>query len=119
MNDHDALKAFGRQIQKLINRQNLTRAESYAMFRQLLDNEQPDLQQGAFLAALAAKGETPQEIAGAWQAIFELDTIQTQADLGTPLVENSGTGMDALKTFNVSSAAAVVAAAWRAMGRGP
>ncbi len=111
MNNNDALQAFGRQIQKLINRQDLTRAESYAMFRQLLDDEQPDLQQGAFLAALAAKGETPEEIAGAWQAIFELDTIQTQADLGTPLVENSGTGMDALKTFNVSSAAAVVAAA--------
>ncbi len=111
MNNNDALQAFGRQIQKLINRQDLTRAESYAMFRQLLDDEQPDLQQGAFLAALAAKGETPQEIAGAWQAIFELDTIQTQTDLGTPLVENSGTGMDPLKTFNVSSAAAVVAAA--------
>lgn len=110
-NNNEALQAFGRQIQKLINRQDLSRAESYTMFRQLLDNEQPDLQQGAFLAALAAKGETPQEIAGAWQAIYELDTIQTQADLGTPLVENSGTGMDALKTFNVSSAAAVVAAA--------
>ena len=110
-NSSDKLQTFGRQIQRLINRQNLTRAESYAMFRQLLDDEQPDLQQGAFLAALAAKGETPEEIAGAWQAIFELDTMQTQADLGAPLVENSGTGMDALKTFNVSSAAAVVAAA--------
>ncbi len=111
MNSGDAIQTFGWQIQKLINRQDLTRAESYAMFRQVLDNEQPDLQQGAFLAALAAKGETPEEIAGAWQAIFELDTVQAEDDLGTPLVENSGTGMDRLKTFNVSSAAAVVAAA--------
>jgi anthranilate phosphoribosyltransferase len=111
MKANEAIQAFGWQIQKLINGEDLTRAESYAMFRQVLDNEQPDLQQGAFLATLAAKGETPEEIAGAWQAIFERDTVQTEDDLGTPLVENSGTGMDALKTFNVSSAAAVVAAA--------
>jgi len=108
---NDALKAFGSLIQKLIDRQDLTRDESYDMFSQLLCNLQPDLQQGAFLAALSAKGETPQEIAGAWQAIVELDTTTVTGDLGVPLVENSGTGMDRLKTFNVSSAAAVVAAA--------
>jgi anthranilate phosphoribosyltransferase len=111
MNNSDAIQAFGWQIQNLINGKDLTRAESYAMFRQILGDAQPDLQQGAFLAALAAKGETPEEIAGAWQAIFELDTNKAEDDLGAPLVENSGTGMDALKTFNVSSAAAVVAAA--------
>ena len=111
MSVDDPIQAFGGQIQKLINGQDLTRAESYAMFRQVLDDAQPDLQQGAFLAALAAKGETPEEIAGAWQAIFELDTVRAQDNLGAPLVENSGTGMDSLKTFNVSSAAAVVAAA--------
>jgi anthranilate phosphoribosyltransferase len=111
MNSGDAIQAFGRQIQRLINREDLSRAESYALFGQILDDAQPDLQQGAFLAALAAKGETPEEIAGAWQAIYERDTVTTADDLGAPLVENSGTGMDALKTFNVSSAAAVVAAA--------
>jgi len=108
---NEALKAFGSLIQKLIDRQDLTRDESYDMFSQVLCNLQPDLQQGAFLAALSAKGETPQEIAGAWQAIVELDTTAVTGDLGVPLVENSGTGMDRLKTFNVSSAAAVVAAA--------
>lgn len=107
----ESLKAFGRGIQKLIDRQDLTRDESYEMFRQLLCDLQPDLQQGAFLAALSAKGETPQEIAGAWQAIVELDTTPVSESLDSPLVENSGTGMDRLKTFNVSSAAAVVAAA--------
>ncbi len=107
----ESIKAFGQYIQKLISRENLSRTESYTLFCQILDNEQPDLQQGAFLAALAAKGETPEEIAGVWQAIFERDTVRADEDLGTPLVENSGTGMDALKTFNVSSAAALVAAA--------
>jgi anthranilate phosphoribosyltransferase len=107
----ESLKLFGWNIQQLIEKQDLTRRESYEMFRQVLLDQQPDLQQGAFLAALISKGETPQEIAGAWEAIIELDTIPVTEDLGTPLVENSGTGMDQLKTFNVSSAAAVVAAA--------
>ncbi len=106
----ESLKNFGRNIQRLIQKEDLSRNESYEMFRQLLLNEQPDLQQGAFLAALVSKGETPGEIAGAWQAITEFDTVRASNGLGAPLVENSGTGMDQLKTFNVSSAASIVAA---------
>jgi len=108
------LKAFGANIQRLLNKQNLSTAETYAMFREVLANTQPDLQQGAFLAALVAKGETSDEIVGAWQAIFELDTVTAELDNATPIIENSGTGMDSLKTFNVSSAAAIVAAACNA-----
>ncbi|MGB5684553.1 MAG: hypothetical protein WBM35_01985, partial [Candidatus Electrothrix sp.] len=68
MTDEQALKAFGAHIQRLINKEDLSREEAYSMFCQLLGNEQPDLQQGAFLAALVSKGETTEEIAGAWQA---------------------------------------------------
>ena len=107
----ESLKHFGWNIQKIIDGHDLTREESYGMFTEVLLDRQPELHQGAFLAALTAKGETPLEIAGAWQAIVELDTETVTGDLGSPLVENSGTGMDQLKTFNVSSAAAVVAAA--------
>lgn len=106
-----SLRQFGVNIQRLIRKENLSREESYEMFRQILLNQQPDLQQGAFLAALVSKGETCREIAGAWQAIVELDTALVEGELDGPLVENSGTGMDQLKTFNVSTAAAVVAAA--------
>lgn len=103
---------FGAAIQHLIGGGDLSRQRTYELFCEILRGEQPDLQQGAFLAALVAKGETPQEIAGAWQAIVEVDTVAAAADVGsTPLVENSGTGMDALKTFNISSAAALIAAA--------
>ncbi len=109
--NEDKLKMFGKGIQRLINRENLSREETYAMFCQVLKNEQPDLHQGAFLAALVSKGETAQEIAGAWKAIDELDTVETVSKLPEVLVENSGTGMDSLKTFNVSSAAAIVASA--------
>jgi anthranilate phosphoribosyltransferase len=101
---------FGKLIQRLIQRADLSSEEAYLAFCEILRNEQPDLQQGAFLSALVAKGETVGEIEGAWRAIMELDTIDASQDLPRPLVENSGTGMDALKTFNVSSVAAVVAA---------
>ncbi len=107
---NETLRDFGWNIQRILEGKDLSRSESYEMFRQVLGNRQPDLQQGAFLAALAAKPETPQEIAGAWEAILELDTNRVASKTGGPVVENSGTGMDKLKTFNVSSAAAVVAA---------
>lgn len=105
------LKSFGAQIQKLMNGHPLTRHESYAMFSEVLRNRQPDLQQGAFLAALTAKGETADEIAGALHAIDELDTVHVRLHTQTPVVENCGTGMDEIKTFNVSTAAGIIAAA--------
>lgn len=111
MFNEQALKAFGANIQRLIEKQNLTQEETYDMFCQVLRNEQPELQQGAFLAALVSKGETIDEVVGAWRAIYELDTVVIPTDTLGPTVENSGTGMDSLKTFNVSSAAAVIASA--------
>jgi anthranilate phosphoribosyltransferase len=113
--DDTALRAFGADVQRLIRGEDLTRARTYELFREVLLGEQPDLQQGALLAALVAKGETPEEIAGAWQAIVDFDTVPSALSSAgharVPLVENSGTGMDELKTFNVSSAAAIIAAA--------
>lgn len=105
------IKDFGLKIQKLIDGKDLSRDETYEMFKEVLLNQQHDLQQGAFLAALVSKGETVEEIAGAWAAIDEIDTVHVEPELPVALFENSGTGMDRLKTFNVSSASAVVAAA--------
>ncbi|MDH3393908.1 MAG: anthranilate phosphoribosyltransferase, partial [Desulfobulbaceae bacterium] len=106
----EAIQKFGGQIQRLIRGEDLTRQETYEMFREVMRNEQPDLQQGAFLGALVAKGETVDEIAGAWEAIDQFDTVHVESEIPGPIVENSGTGMDKLNTFNVSSAAAIVAA---------
>lgn len=109
--NEDALRTFGKSIQKLINKESLDADHTYALFREVLTGTQPDLHQGAFLAALVAKGETAAEIAGAWRAIQECDTLEAPGPLPDQRCENSGTGMDSLKTFNVSSAAAVIAAA--------
>ncbi len=107
----DKLKNFGGYIQRVINKEQLSREETRSLFTEILENKQPDLQQGAFLAALVSKGETAQEIAGVWEAINAYDTLPVTVRNRGLLVENSGTGMDSLKTFNVSSAAGIVAAA--------
>ncbi|MBU0973434.1 MAG: anthranilate phosphoribosyltransferase [Proteobacteria bacterium] len=103
-------KAFGALITRLINKENLSREESKQAFIKVLNNETTDMQQGAFLSALTAKGETAGEVAGSWQAIYDLDTTKVSLDLAVPLVENSGTGMDTFKTYNISTAASIIAA---------
>jgi anthranilate phosphoribosyltransferase len=102
---------FGRVITRLIHKEDLSRCEAHEAFCLMLEDRVSAMQQGAFLAALRAKGETEQEVAGSWEAIYALDTTKVKGfDHGT-LVENSGTGMDTFKTFNISTAAAIVAAA--------
>ena len=107
----EKLRYFGGKVDQLIKHNDLTRGEAKEMFRQVLLNEQPDLQQGAFLAAITAKGATPEEIAGSWEAIYEIDTVKVRPVVNGPLVDNCGTGMDTVKTFNISTAASIVAAA--------
>jgi len=105
------MKDFGINITEILRGRDFTRGEACEMFRQVLMNEQPDLQQGAFLVAMTAKGAIPEEIAGIWEAIYEYDTMKVTPAVPQPLVENCGTGMDALNTFNISTAASIVAAA--------
>jgi anthranilate phosphoribosyltransferase len=101
---------FGKIITRLINKDNLSREESYAAFSIVLNNQTSEIQQGALLAALTAKGETRDEIAGCWQAIYNHDTVKVFPDVPGPIVENCGTGMDTFKTFNISTAASIIAA---------
>ncbi|WP_022667168.1 anthranilate phosphoribosyltransferase [Desulfospira joergensenii] len=104
-------KAFGAIITRLINKENMTREETRQTFITVLDNQTTEMQQGAFLSALTAKGETPEEVAGAWEAIYDLDTAKVNIKADLDLVENSGTGMDTFKTYNISTAASLIAAA--------
>jgi len=108
---NENMKKFGSVVTKIINKEGLSREEAKEVFTQILANEPTEMQQGAFLAALKAKGETAEEIAGSWEAIYELDTVKVTPATPHPLVENCGTGMDTIKTFNVSTAASIIAAA--------
>ncbi len=113
MMDEDKLRAFGRLIVRLQQRENLSLDETREAYRQIWRAEQPDLQQGAFIATLKAKGETPDELIGVaeaftdeWKLFFPHVVKAPEPHLGF-----CGVGMDSLKTINVSSGAAVIAAA--------
>jgi anthranilate phosphoribosyltransferase len=104
-------KEFGAYINMLIAQVDLSLPEALACFTDIVCDGVSEMQQGAFLAALSAKGETAAEIAAIWQVIYEHDTIKVDVATAAPLVENCGSGMDAFKTFNISTAASLIAAA--------
>ncbi len=104
------IRDFATYITRLINKENLSRAEANSAFSVILNNETSEMQQGAFLAALTAKGETKDEIAGCWEAIYDNDTVKVSSEICGPVVENCGTGMDSFKTFNISTGASIIAA---------
>lgn len=108
-----SLRHFGSLISKLMRGTDLGRDEARDAWQQILTGQQPDLHQGAFMAALAMKGESSEEITGCYEAIVATDTKMIDLSAVPNLVENCGTGRDTLKTFNISTAAAVVAAANR------
>jgi anthranilate phosphoribosyltransferase len=109
--EEERLRQFGAIIGRLILRQDISRAEARECWRQICAEEQPALQQGAFIAALKAKPETLDEIAGTFEALYEHDTVRIDIDTPQPIIDNCGTGGDLLKTFNISTGAAIVAAA--------
>lgn len=71
--------------------------------------EATDAQIGAVLGALAAKGETASEVAGGARAL-RTAMLSFDAHDATTLVDTCGTGGGAFSTFNISTAAALVAA---------
>jgi len=107
----DRWREFGAIVVRLTQGQDITREEARECWRQICEEEQSDLQQGAFIGALKAKPETPEEVAGTFEALYEYDTVKVKVDVPEPLIDNCGTGADTLKTFNISSGAAIVASA--------
>ena len=110
---------IGKSIATVTAPAHLTREEARAVMRQLLSGVVPEAEIVAFLAALRAKGEHADELIGFAQEMrahaaealgaagVKLDAISHQE----PLLDTCGTGGDGRGTFNVSTAAALVAAA--------
>ncbi len=105
------LRNFGKAIMKLANQENISRKEAKELYRQVILNEQPELQQGAFLMSHLMKGPTTEELCGAWDALYEYDTATIHPDFSEECCDIVGTGSDALKTVNVSTPASFIAAA--------
>ncbi|MFP4058621.1 MAG: anthranilate phosphoribosyltransferase [Candidatus Brocadiia bacterium] len=104
-------RAFGAIVARLTRGEDITREEARECWRQVCEEEQTDLQQGGFIAALHAKPETPEEVAGTFEALYEHDTTKVQVDTPEPIIDNCGTGADVLKTLNISTGAAILASA--------
>jgi anthranilate phosphoribosyltransferase len=93
---------------KLIKGENLAFAEMQGAMNGILEGQWTPAQIGGFLIALRIKGETPQEIAAAVTILREKATpVPTSAK---PVVDTCGTGGDHSGSFNISTAAAIVAA---------
>jgi len=94
---------------RLIEGEDLSFAETEQLFGQLMDGEISEITIAALLTALAAKGESVEEVAGAATAMRRrLVVIPTQR---TDVIDTCGTGGDGKGTFNISTAAALIAAA--------
>ncbi len=93
-------------------RETLSEPEARDVMRQILSGTVADLEIAALLGALAARGERAEEIAGFAQAMRETVTPLPLTDAErSGLIDTCGTGGDASGTFNISTAAALVAAA--------
>jgi anthranilate phosphoribosyltransferase len=94
------------------SRATLTREQSRDLLQQILAGNLADIEIAALLGALAARGETPAELAGFVDAMRAAVTpIPLENSERLQLVDTCGTGGDASRTFNISTAAALVAAA--------
>jgi anthranilate phosphoribosyltransferase len=96
-------------ISELMDGRDLSQEGARDVMRSIMDGEATPAQIGAFLVALRIKGETADEIAGCAEAMREHVLVVRPAR--TDLVDTAGTGGDGAGTFNISTAAALVAAA--------
>lgn len=95
-------------MKKVINRQNFTEEEMMEIMEVIMEGGATPSQIGGFLVALRMKGETIEEITGCAKVMrkkassIKIDKLYT--------IDTCGTGGDGANTFNVSTAAALVAA---------
>lgn len=98
-------------IVKIVNKEDLTYDEAYAVMNEIMSGETTPTQNAAFLAALStksARAETTDEIAGCAAA---MRAHATRVDTGMEVFEIVGTGGDNAHSFNISTTSALVAAA--------
>ena len=96
-------------LAELLDGHDLPREQAREVMDEIMRGEATPAQIGGFLVALRVKGETADEIAGCAEAMREhVLPVRPQRD---DLVDTAGTGGDGARTLNISTAAAIVAAA--------
>jgi anthranilate phosphoribosyltransferase len=96
-------------LARLLDGHDLSRDEAREVMGEIMSGDATPAQIGGFLIALRLKGETADEIAGCAEAMrAHVLSVSPRRD---DLVDTAGTGGDGAGTFNISTAAALVAAA--------
>lgn len=96
-------------VARAVDGHDLTAAEAETAFGVLMGGEAGPALSAALLVALRAKGEAPAEVAGGVRALRKA-MVPLPVASADGLVDTAGTGGGALTTFNISTAAALVAA---------
>jgi anthranilate phosphoribosyltransferase len=96
-------------LQLLIDRKEIPFEVAQQSMREIMGGEATPSQIGAFLTALRMKGETVQEIT-AFAIVMRENAVRITPKVNGRSVDTCGTGGDQLKTFNVSTTSALVAA---------
>jgi anthranilate phosphoribosyltransferase len=99
---------FRKNLNKIIQGQNLSQSEMSQMILDIFSGDRTDAQIGAFMAALATKGETFEELVGAARAMRK-KAVKIQVS-SRVVVDTVGTGGDSSNTFNISTTTAFVVA---------
>jgi anthranilate phosphoribosyltransferase len=95
-------------LQKLLKADDLSFEEAHQLIHWIMSDEATPVKAGALLALLQAKGTTVEEIAGAAKAMREKSTkIQSPGNA----IDTCSTGGNGISTFNISTCAAIIAAA--------
>ena len=96
-------------LKQLVGGQDLSEQQARGVLSEIMAGRANDVQAAAVLTALRAKGETAVEIVGLARAMLEFaETVDFEADI---ILDTCGTGGDNSGTFNISTTAALVAAA--------
>lgn len=96
-------------LKKVIAGEDLTEVEMVEIMQEIMSGQATDAQIGGFLAALRMKGETVEEITGAARVMRD-NAANVSVTTPGPVIDTCGTGGDGVNTFNISTAAAFVAA---------
>ena len=96
-------------IKKIVTKKDLSENEAYDAMNEIMKGEGTDSQIGAFLVGLRMKGEKIEEITGCARAMRDSAIpVKLKSDF---VIDTCGTGGDGGKTFNISTAVAIIAAA--------
>ena len=96
-------------IKKLASREELNEDEVRGVINQIMKGEATSAQIGGFLIGLRVNGETPNHILGAVKALRD-NGVKVEMENTEHLIDTCGTGGDGSKTFNISTAVAIIAA---------